>query len=430
MRIALIQAWLGPGATDPVFPIGLASLAASLPGHVVAAFDPNVVPGDPMAALTGFLRDFAPDLTGVSLRNIDSTNTRINVSYLPPFGETVAVARQETRRPVVVGGAGFSMFAEAVMAGWPAIDHGVALEGEAAFAALAATLQAGGDPAAVSSLWTRRPDGSPFFTGPSDKIDLAALPSPDFSILPLAPYVAVPWGIGVETKRGCALSCVYCPYGFLNGRRYRRKDPGQVAAEVVALRDVHGARRFTFLDSVFNLPSDHAAAVMEALVEAGSPLPWSGWFAERGLTRDFLTLARRAGCDTVIFSPDAFGDEALDALGKASSVAEIEAAYALVRDLGCFEVSYNFFKNPPGQTAKAALAMLRFILKARREMGKKAHFELNSIRVEPHTALARRAVAAGLIPPEADLLRPVMYTQQKTAWIEKGFDLLLRAAGK
>ena len=132
----------------------------------------------------------------------------------------------------------------------------------------------------------------------------------------------------------------------------------------------------------------------------------------------------------MIFSPDAFSDEALGALGKASSVAEIEAAYALVRDLGCFEVSYNFFKNPPGQTAKAALAMLRFILRARREMGRKAHFELNSIRVEPHTALARRAVAEGLIPPDADLLLPVMYTQQKTAWIEKGFDLLLRAAGK
>ena len=112
------------------------------------------------------------------------------------------------------------------------------------------------------------------------------------------------------------------------------------------------------------------------------------------------------------------------------TVAEIDAGYRLVRDMGCFDVSYNFFKNPPGQTITAALAMLRFILKARREMGKKAHFELNSIRVEPHTALARRAVAEGLIAPDADLLAPVMYTQPKTAWIEKGFDLLLRAAGK
>ena len=430
MRVALIQAWLGPGATEPVFPIGLASLAASLPGHEVAAFDPKVAPGDPMAALAALLRDFSPELTGVSLRNIDSTNTRVNVSYLPPFGQTLEVVRRETSGPLVVGGAGFSMFAEQVMAGWPAIDYGLALEGEAAFAALVGAIASGRDPAGVASVWRRGPDGAAIFSGPADKIDLAALPSPDFSLLPLAPYAAVPWGVGVETKRGCSLSCVYCPYGFLNGRRYRYKAPEQVACEVVALARQHGARRFTVLDSVFNVPCDHAVAVLKALIDAGSPLPFSAWFAERGLTREFLELARRAGCDTVIFSPDAYGEKALAALGKASSVAEINAAYALVRDMGCFEVSYNFFKNPPGQTVRAALAMLGFIFKARREMGKKAHFELNSIRIEPHTALARRAVAEGRLAPDANLLEPVMYSQPATAWIEKALDLLLRAAGK
>ena len=430
MRIALVQSWLGEGVGEPVFPIGLASLAASLPGHTVAAFDPNVAGPDPMAALARFLRDFAPELTGLSLRNIDSTNTRVNVSYLPPFAATLTTVRRETAGPIAVGGAGFSMFAAALMAAYPAIDYGVALEGEAAFAALAAVLASGGDPSLVPSLFCRDAAGAARFTGEATKIDLAGLSSPDFSILPMAPYLAVPWGVGVETKRGCALSCVYCPYGFLNGRRYRAKAPTQVAAEINALRDVHGVTRFTFLDSVFNCPSDHARAVMEAMVAAGCTLPWSAWFAERGLDRDFLELARKAGCDTVIFSPDAFGDAALKRLGKASSVAEITAAYELVRDMGCFEVSYNFFKNPPGQTLAAALAMLRFIFKVRREMGKKAHFELNAIRVEPHTALARLAVEEGIIAPDADLLPPVMYTQKKTAYIEKFLDLLLRAAGK
>jgi radical SAM superfamily enzyme YgiQ (UPF0313 family) len=430
VKIALVQSWLGEGAGEPVFPIGLASLAASLAGHEVAAFDPNVAPGDPMQALARFLRDFSPDLTGISLRNIDSTNTRVNVSYLQPFGRTLVVARRETAGPLVVGGAGFSMFAKAVMEAWPAIDYGVALEGETALAGLAHALARGAAPASAPSLFCRDADGRAFFTGESIKIDLSVLPSPDFSILPLAPYAAVPWGVGLETKRGCALGCVYCPYGFLNGRRYRMKRPEQVAAEVLALRDEYGVKRFTFLDSVFNVPAEHARAVMEAMIAAGATLPWSAWFAERGLDRDFLELARRAGCDTVIFSPDAFGDAALQKLGKASSVAEIQAAYRLVRDMGCFEVSYNFFKNPPGQTLPAALAMLRFIFKARREMRGKAHFELNSIRVEPHTALAKLAVTEGLIDPDTDLLSPVMYSQKKTAYIEKLFDMLLRTAGK
>ena len=430
MKIALVQSWLGEGAGEPVFPIGLASLAASLPGHRVAAFDPNVAEADPMAALARFLRDFAPDLTGISLRNIDSTNTRVNVSYLRPFAATLDTVRRTTAGPIAVGGAGFSMFAAAIMAAYPAIDYGVALEGETALAALAAALASGNAPWSVPSLYCRKADGTASFTGEAAKIDLSLLPSPDFSLLPMVPYTAVPWGVGVETKRGCALGCVYCPYGFLNGRAYRKKAPEQVAAEIIALRDVHGAKRFTFLDSVFNIPSEHATAVMKAMIAAGATLPWSAWFAERGLTREFLQLARRAGCNTVIFSPDAFGDTALKRLGKASSVAEIKAAYALVRDMGCFDVSYNFFKNPPGQTLAAALSMLRFIFKARREMGKRAHFELNAIRVEPHTALATIAQEEGLIAPDTDLLEPVLYSQTKTAYIDKCLDLLLRAAGK
>ena len=46
------------------------------------------------------------------------------------------------------------------------------------------------------------------------------------------------------------------------------------------------------------------------------------------------------------------------------------------------------------------------------------------------THLAKLAVAEGLIDPDTDLLSPVMYSQKKTAYIEKLFDMLLRAAGK
>ena len=429
MRVLLVQSWLG-GDGPPVYPGGLACLAASLPGHEGACCDPNVA-GEPMAELTARVRDFAPDVVGVSLRNIDSTNTRVSVSYLPPFGAVLDTVRQAFAGPLVVGGSGFSMFAAQLMARFPAIDYGVYLEGERTFAALLSALAApGGDPAAVPALYLRDADGTARLTAAGVKNDLADLPGPDFSMLPLAPYAAVPWGVGVETKRGCALSCLYCPYGFLNGKTYRTKDPARVAEELYRLEHEHGLTRFTFLDSVFNVPASHARAVMRAMIARGVTLSWSAWFTERGLDREFLELARDAGCDTVIFSPDAYGDAALAKLGKAVTVAEIDAAYALVRDMGCFEVSYNFFKNPPGQTLGAALAMLRFLFRAKRQMGRRAHFEINSLRVEPHTALAQLAVREGLIAPDADLLDPVGYSQRRTRFIERAFDVLLRAAGK
>ncbi|UJX42100.1 cobalamin-dependent protein [Desulfovibrio sp. JY] len=433
MRVLLVQSWLG-GDGPPVYPVGLACLAASLPGHDVACVDPNVA-ADPMAELAAKVRAFAPDVVGVSLRNIDSTNTRVNVSYLPPFEAVLDTVRRDFSGPLVVGGSGFSMFAPRIMETHPAIDYGVYLEGELPFAALIEALAAGtgGDPAAVPSVYVRDADGTARLTSPAApgaKNDLAGLPEPDFSVLPLAPYAAVPWGVGVETKRGCALSCLYCPYGFLNGKAYRKKDPKRVAESLYRLEHEQGLKRFTFLDSVFNVPADHARDVMRAMIARGVTLSWSAWFTERGLNREFLELARDAGCDTVIFSPDAYGDGALRKLGKAVTVAEIDAAYGLVRDMGCFEVSYNFFKNPPGQTLFAAAGMLAFLLRAKRQMGRRAHFEINTLRVEPHTALAELAAREGLIEPGADLLTPVTYSQQKTLYLDKFFNLLLRAAGK
>ena len=429
MRVLLVQSWLG-GDGPAVFPIGLACLAASLSGHEVAAFDPNVA-ADPLGELAAKLRDFAPEVVGISLRNIDSTNTRVNVSYLEPFGRLLETVRKHCDAVRIVGGSGFSMFAGRLMAAFPAIDYGVYLEGERTFADLIDALAGpDGDPSAVPSLYRRTPSGEVHFTGETEKIDLTDLPSPDFGLLPLTPYAAVPWGVGVETKRGCALTCLYCPYGFLNGRSYRQKAPERVADELFRLQTAFGISHFTFLDSVFNFPETQARAVMEAMIDRGVTLSWSAWFTERGLTRDFLELARRAGCATVIFSPDAFGDRALARLGKSTSVAEIKAAYRLVRDMGCFEVSYNFFKNPPGQTFFSAAAMVAFILRARLEMRRRAHFELNSIRIEPHTALEKAAQAEGLIAPESDLLQPVMYSQKRTNYIDKFFNILLKAAGK
>lgn len=427
MRVLLVQSWLG-GDGPAVYPVGLACLAASLPGHTVSCFDPNVA-ADPLGELAARLADFRPEAVGVSLRNIDSTNTRLSVSYLPPFAAVLDTVRRVFAGPLIVGGSGFSMFAEPLMARYPAIDYGVYLEGEKTFAALLAALAApGGKAAAVPSVYSRAGEAV-VFSGPAAKAAFDELPSPDFTALPLTPYTAVPWGVGVETKRGCAFSCLYCPYGFLNGRHYRRKAPERVAEELWRLQSL-GLTRFTFLDSVFNAPADHAAAVMEAMVRRGVRLGWSGWFTERGLTRPFLELARRAGCDTVIFSPDAYGDTALRALGKAVTRAEIDAAFALVRDMGCFDVSYNFFKNPPGQSLGQTLALLGFILRARRQMGRRAHFELSSLRVEPHTALADRARREGRIVPGDDLLEPVRYGQRRTRYIERFFDLLLAARGK
>ncbi len=438
MRVLLIQSYLG-GSEPPVFPMGLACLKAALVsrGHEVSGFDPNIagLHADYRPALAAAIEAHAPEVVGVSLRNIDSTNKRVVVFYYALFRELLTAVREHTRAPLVVGGSGFSMFAETIMRREPRIDYGVFLEGEHAFPLLLEKLAA---PEAtpwerVPQLFHREGD-MVHFTGEGPKVDMTATPPPDMTVVDLADYRARPEAVGVESKRGCGMACVYCPYGFLNGRSCRLKEPERLVDELARLAEDHHVTSFTFTDSIFNAPAHHARAVCEAMVRRDVRLRWSAWFSERELTSDFLELALEAGCRNVILSPDGFSDDVLEALRKHLTKREILAAYEAASTIAArpegFELSYNFFKNPPGQSLTAFLEMARFIVQAKWRLRGKVHFELNSLRVEPHTSLHQIALADGQVAPNDDLLEPRYYTQRRTAYLERLVNLLLRLRGK
>ena len=423
MRVLLVQSWLG-GSEPLVFPLGLFCLKAALPGHTVRVFDANLAPR-PFPELAAVIAEFQPDVVGISLRNIDSTNKRKVVFYYPSLKETIDVVKLHTAAKIVVGGSGFSMFAQQIMEDEPRIDCGVFLEGEAAFPELLENLDA---PGRVRSVYHRQ-GGAVLFSGAREQADLDAVPLPGRDAVAAYDFRKNPDAIGVETKRGCVLDCVYCIYGFLNGKALRLRAPGRVVDEVESLVRDRGVESFTFVDSVFNIPRHHAEAVCREIVRRGLRVRWSAWFNERGLTREFVELARDAGCRNVILSPDAFSDESLRRLGKNIRTADILACHGLLAGIGGFEVSYNFFKNPPGQTLAATLALLSFALRAKKKMGPRVHFEFSSMRVEPHTKLHAVALAEGLVRPGESLLFPKYYTNPGTGYIEKLFDLLLALKG-
>ncbi|AGW12032.1 B12-binding domain-containing radical SAM protein [Megalodesulfovibrio gigas] len=434
MRVLLVQSWLG-GAEPPVYPIGLACVAAALPGHEVRLFDPNVEgpPDAPYSPLDAILQQWNPDVVGISLRNIDSTNKRVVVFYYQHFQELLEYIAQRTKARILVGGAGFSLFAERIMHENPAIHAGIYLEGEQTTAALLQHLDA---PWAVPGVYSRR-DGKVCFSGPPAKMDLRDSPDVFRTVANVALYNAVTHGpepIGVESKRGCALHCIYCPYGFLNGREYRLLPPEDVVSRIETLVSMHGIDRFTFLDSVFNIPKSHAAAICEAIIRRGIRVQWSAWFSEKELDREFAELCLAAGCTTFILSPDGITDGTLQSLGKVQRRRDILNAWrmlsTLARERAGFEVSYNFFKNPPGQTWAGFLHLVWFLFRAKLTLRGRVHFEVNSLRIEPHTRLFDIAAQEGLCDASTDLLRPAYYTQRRTVIIETLWNVLLKLLGK
>jgi radical SAM superfamily enzyme YgiQ (UPF0313 family) len=410
MRVLLVQAYVAD-RDILVYPLGLACLAACLGEHEVRGLDLNVC-DDPWGELARVLAAFRPEAACVSLRNLDSPFTK--VSYYEDFKRLVGQLRRSVPGPLIVGGAGFSLFAPTIMDDMPEIDFGVLGEGEQVLPALLARSDA---PEQIPSVYYRR-DGVVRASGVA--MPPRELVSPDPEAFRVKDYdrPSVAESLGVETKRGCPLSCVYCPYGFLNGRALRLKPPAQVVDEVERLA-ARGARRFTFVDSVFNMPRPHAEALCRELIRRRVRLPWSGWFSEKWLDRAFLDLAVAAGCDHVLLSPDGFSDEALRRLGKSQTMGDIRRAFALLRDTPAVEVSCNFFCNPPGQSPGAFARMLVFCALAKLRMGPRLHPHVSGIRIEPHTAIRELAVGQGLLAPDDDLLEPRFYSQPGTAYLER-----------
>ena len=69
MRILLVQAFTALDM-ELVYPIGLAYLASHLEGHEVDIFDLNLHRDEPFQVLENKLKEFEPEVVGISLRNM------------------------------------------------------------------------------------------------------------------------------------------------------------------------------------------------------------------------------------------------------------------------------------------------------------------------------------------------------------------------
>jgi len=423
MKVLLLTSYLGDKEL-PVFPLGLSCIQSSLSGHDVKIFDLNLSP-KPFDQMKEMITEFSPDVIGISLRNIDSTNKRTVTFYYKALKDMIDVIKTCSDAYIAVGGSGFSIFADEIMKDEPRIDFGIFLEGEITFSQLLDNLQT---PEKVSSLYYRK-NGNVSYTGPGSLPGSRQMNIIKTGEIPVEKYKQFRDAIGIETKRGCSLHCIYCIYPFLNGRQYRLRDYAVVVDEIEYLLNKHSMERFMFVDSVFNIPQKHAEDICREISKRKLKVKWSAWFNEKYLDREFMMLAKNAGCDNFIFSPDGFSDDLLKKLGKNLTRGDILKAYRILERENGVEINYNFFKNPPGQNFSNLFSIAWFVIRAKMKLKRRVHFEFNSLRIEPHTKLHEIALQEGIVESSDNLLSPVYYTQRKTRYIEKLFDLILRLKG-
>lgn len=403
MRILLVQAYLAKN-DPPVFPIGICSIASALRDHDVRVYDPNVS-ADPYGGLKEVLSGFSPEVVGISLRNIDNQEKDKFFYYFKTVKPTVELIRETAPSArIIIGGAGFSMFAQKIMERTEELDFGVYLEGEESFPELVSNLDA---PGKVKGIYYKK-KGKVFFSGTRPFPDYRSLPFPRKDLVDLEKYAIHLEGIGIQTKRGCAYKCCYCIYPTLNGNKIRVRDPEKIVDEVEDLVKNHNINRFMFADALFNIPMKHAAQTCEEILRRGLDVEWSAWCEPKLITRELILLMKKAGCKSIFYSPDAFSRSAQGALHKGISEKDIYKVYRYAREIDGMRTVFCFFVAVPGETFKGLVKILKFFVVGNLALGikRKGAVGLAWIRIEPDTAIYDQALKEGIITRETELLPP------------------------
>lgn len=377
----------------PVYPLGLAVIAGALAsgGHEVLQFD-FLAAGKSKEALVASLRNFAPDVICLSLRNIDNVDSfsRENGWYLAQAKELTEIMRENSAAPIIVGGSAFTVMPEAIL-DYLGTQYGVVGEGEQLICNLVENLAAGRDVPRLS-------DGqlTPLIAG--------EMGSPLYEQHLVDFYQAQSGQINIQTKRGCPYQCVYCTYPSLEGNRFRPQEVSAVVDDIAKAQRDHGIDNFFFTDSVFNDAQGHYLQFAEELARRDLGITWTGFFRPQGIGRAELQLLKRSGLYAVELGTDAGCDTTLNGLKKGFSFDEVLA----VNDACVAEeipaAHYIMFGGPD-----ETYASVREGLQNVERIDKSVVFAFSGIRILPGTELHTRAIEEQVIEAERELLMPAYY---------------------
>lgn len=381
-------------------PLGLAIVAASTrrAGHEVSYLDLLGEP-DPVEAVQGAIAAAAPEAIGISVRNVDDQERAAPRFLLAQVRPVVAACRAATHAPVVLGGAGFSIFPESALL-FLGADYGVRGDGEAAFPALLSALEAGTDPGVIPGVVVAG-------RGAALPADLSrepgALPAWDEALGPGALATGPDVWVPVQSRSGCPNDCSYCSTALIQGRRLRTRPVAEVVAHVAGLA-ASGARRLFFVDNSFNVPEPYALDLCNALAALGAGLEWRCIVYPQRLGEDLVRAMAAAGCVEASLGFESGSPRVLRELNKHFGPDDVRAVSALLRAHGIRRRGFLLLGGP-GETRETVEESLALA----------ADLELDAlratvgIRIYPGTPLALRAVAEGVVAPGDDLLTPRFY---------------------
>ena len=381
-------------------PLGLDLVAGATrrAGHEVAVVDALREP-DPVLAIERSIASFHPEVIGVSIRNIDNQDREAPRFLLEQVRPLIAACRAASHAPIVLGGAGFSIFPDAVLRYLDA-DLGVRGDGETVFPELIRRIEAGEDPSSTPGVHVAGRTDAP---EPSFSEELSGMPQWDELLETVADPATPDLWVPVQSRRGCPNDCSYCSTAQIQGRRIRMRPAGEVADHVARLAAA-GYRRAYFVDNSFNIPEPYALELCRALRWRGPGLEWRCIVYSQHLGEELAAAMADAGCVEVSLGFESGSPAVLREMNKRFTPRDVREVSDRLASHGIRRIGFLLLGGP-GETRETVEESLAF--------ASSLHLDTLritvGIRIYPATPLARRAIEEGIVRPDNDLLLPAFY---------------------
>ncbi len=433
MRILLIATnrhnrWMSRQEVRPL-PIGLAYVAAYIDPerHPLKILD-LMFADDYLAQTEATVRDFQPELVGISIRNLDNGSYVDPQSALPITRDVIQRIRGCCDAVIACGGPAFSTLPQEC---FQYLEPDLGLAGDAAetFAEMADLLHSKGvsggsgisgdvlkDLSQLSGAIYS--ENGTIKTAPHRASSGLSKP-PRLDDLDLDQYRQAGFGVGVITKLGWYSSTVAAPPEETAGAGQESQfrishSVEQVIAEVNRLQRQYNLREFFFIDQTVSSPPYFAKELCRGLLAEHLDIKWNTSLRADGSDRELVSLMVQSGCQMVLIGGPGIPAQAAQE-EETDRQRQLSAAIGQIRDLCdlchgqglAYSITQGF--GEPGETEGTVSAKLAFLAHTA-SADRAAHVTMRvGSRLLPGSDLTKLALEQGIIPDEGQLLMPVFF---------------------
>ncbi len=190
--------------------------------------------------------------------------------------------------------------------------------------------------------------------------DINALPTPDYDGFPLDRYLSPKIVLPLQGSRGCYWrKCTFCNL-HVDNLKFRLRNLDLVLEDMDKLKEKYSAEYMFFSDEC--MPVNQLNSLSSKLIEKGNDVKWmAGVRFDKGLTKDILAKARKAGCLKMVFGLESSNKRILSLMDKGIET-EITKNIIDYCDETGVAIHMYVIVGFPSETREEALETLDFVI--------------------------------------------------------------------